>query len=178
MDRLLAEVDGEITLDQFIHTVEFSDNYETSTSMYDISYPGLIMKITLDRVIGYHLLQTYIPSGIFVIFAWLSLFLPLSSVPGRVCMGMITILALTSLFNGVRANMPKVSYFSCIDIWMVMCLFFVICCMFEFVTVVFLIQLGKEKLSIEIEKICRVDFPVIIAKLSSSWLVPVKSNLN
>ena len=31
MDRLLAEVDGEITLDQFIHTVEFSDNYETST---------------------------------------------------------------------------------------------------------------------------------------------------
>jgi hypothetical protein len=39
-------------------------------------YPGVIMTIMLRRKISYHLLQTYLPSGLFVIVAWLSLFLP------------------------------------------------------------------------------------------------------
>ena len=34
------------------------------------------MTILLRRKISYHLLQTYLPSGLFVIVAWLSLFLP------------------------------------------------------------------------------------------------------
>ena len=37
------------------------------------------MTILLRRKISYHLLQTYLPSGLFVIVAWLSLFLP----PGK-----------------------------------------------------------------------------------------------
>ena len=154
-----SQENEDITLDQFLHNVTFSDNYETTT--YDISYPGLIMKITLDRVLGYHLMQTYLPSGLFVFLAWLSLFLPPSSVPGRVAMGMLTILSLTVMFGHVRQNMPKVSYLSYVDIWMVMCLVFVNCCMLEFVAVVFLNQLGKEKISVETEKMCRIVFPII-----------------
>ena len=92
---------------------------------------------------------------------------------------MITILALTTFFNvnGVRENMPKVSYLSYIDICMVVCLVFAICCMFEFVDVVFLIQPGKEKLSIEMKKICRVVFPVIFVTFMILYCTIAKLSL-
>ena len=130
-------------------------------SSYDITYPGLIMKITLTRVLSYHLIQTYIPSSLFVILGWLSLFIPQSSVPGRVGMGMTTILTLTAMFNGVRQNVPRVSYVSYLDIWMVMCVIFVNCSMFEFVVVTFMTKLGMEKLSNRTEERCRVVFPLV-----------------
>ena len=152
-----SQINKDIHLDQFIFSVDLSDTYQTED--YDIAYPGLVMKITLTRVLGYHLIQTFIPSALFVILSWLSLFLPRASVPGRVGMGMTTILTLTSMFNGVRQYVPKVSYVSYLDIWMLMCLIFVSCSMFEFVFVIFLDKLGREKLSHKTEKACRVVFP-------------------
>ena len=65
-------------------------------------YPGVIMTLLLRRKISYHLLQTYLPSGLFVIVAWLSLFLPPQSIPGRVTMAMTTLLTLAAMFGAVR----------------------------------------------------------------------------
>ena len=60
------------------------------------------MTVLLRRKISYHLLQTYLPSGLFVIVAWLSLFLPPQSIPGRVTMAMTTLLTLAAMFGAVR----------------------------------------------------------------------------
>ena len=65
-------------------------------------YPGVVMTLLLRRKISYHLLQTYLPSGLFVIVAWLSLFLPPESIPGRVTMAMTTLLTLAAMFGAVR----------------------------------------------------------------------------
>ena len=62
--KLNFQVNPDIHLDQFYHKVEFHDNY--STDGYDISYPGLIMKIHLKRNIGYQVMQTFVPSSLFV----------------------------------------------------------------------------------------------------------------
>ena len=62
------------------------------------------MTVLLRRKISYHLLQTYLPSGLFVIVAWLSLFLPPESIPGRVTMAMTTLLTLAAMFGAVRYN--------------------------------------------------------------------------
>ena len=45
------------------------------------------MQLVLTRKITYHLFRTYLPSGLFVIIGWFSLFIPLDHVPGRVTMG-------------------------------------------------------------------------------------------
>merc|ERR1711982_222767 len=102
------------------------DSY--STDYYDIQYPGLIMKLHLTRQIGYHIVQTYIPSTVFVVLAWLSLFIPPESVPGRVGMGMTTLLTLTAMFSSVRNSVPAVSYMTVLDIWMIISLSFVFGC--------------------------------------------------
>ena len=79
-------------------------NFKISTKFYFLIgvYPGVIMTVLLRRKISYHLLQTYLPSGLFVIVAWLSLFLPPQSIPGRVTMAMTTLLTLAAMFGAVR----------------------------------------------------------------------------
>ena len=75
-----SNVNPNITLAQFVMEVILEDTY--ATDYYDLSYPGIIMKIRLNREIGYHVVQTYIPSIVFVMLAWLSLFISPESVPG------------------------------------------------------------------------------------------------
>ena len=149
-----------IHLDQFTHMVDFHDSYITDE--YDINYPGIIMKITLKRNLGYHILQTFIPSTLFVILGYLSLYIPPDAVPGRVAMGMTTILTLTAMFSGVRQHVPEVSYISYLDMWMVMCLIFVNLFMFEFVLVIYHIKsLKKEKAGRLLERKGRIVFPFL-----------------
>ena len=91
---------------------------------------------------------------------------------------MTTILTLTSMFGGVRHNVPKVctaltfafpllhrdwqvSYVSYLDIWMVMSLTFVNIFMFEFVFISFLIHTSREKLAARVEHWCRVLFAAV-----------------
>ena len=111
------QVNPGIRLDQFSLEVELEESVDT----YDLSYSGgrvvvnfvlypdselrqdeflgLIMALHLSRSSGFHLLQTYLPSSIFVLLGWLALFIPHTSVPGRVGMGMTTILTLTSMLR-------------------------------------------------------------------------------
>ena len=55
----------------------------------------------IDLTIGELYLTPLCPSTVFVVLAWLSLFVPAESVPGRVGMGMTTLLTLTAMFSSV-----------------------------------------------------------------------------
>lgn len=127
-----------ISLTQFEYAVFFEENYEEEIASG--VYPGVIMTVLLRRKISYHLLQTYLPSGLFVIVAWLSLFLPPQSIPGRVTMAMTTLLTLAAMFGAVRQSTPKVSYVSALDIWMCTCIIFVFFALLEYVVVLCLIN--------------------------------------
>ena len=41
------------------------------------------MKIRLTRHLGYHLVQTYIPSMVFVTLSWMALFVSAENIPGN-----------------------------------------------------------------------------------------------
>ena len=153
----VSNVNPNITLSQFGMDVEL-DGYETS--YYETNYPGLIMRIRLHRYIGYHVVQTYIPSVVFVVLAWLSLFISAESVPGRVGMGMTTLLTLTAMFSSVRQNVPRVSYVSFLDIWMVTCIIFVFLCMLEFTVVASCHRIGKKVKGERIENFNRIFIPI------------------
>ena len=74
------------------------------------SYSRLSMQLILSRKITYHLFRTYLPSGLFVIIGWFSLYIPIEHVPGRVTMGMTTILTLAAMFSAIATTTPRVSY--------------------------------------------------------------------
>ncbi|XP_023344150.1 glycine receptor subunit alpha-4 isoform X2 [Eurytemora carolleeae] len=151
------DVNQNITLAQFHFRVKLMDSY--STDYYDVSYPGLILQLHLTRVIGYHIVQTYIPSTVFVVLAWMGMFIPVESVPGRVGMGMTTMLTLTAMFSSTRQNVPKVSYISVLDIWMLICMIFVFSTMAEFTVVIVLVRQGKKEFSEQFQMVSRFMLP-------------------
>merc|ERR1711970_91718 len=157
--QLNNTVNPNISLSQFEFNVILMDSY--ATDYYDIQYPGLIMRLHLTRQIGYHVVQTYIPSTVFVVLAWLSLFIPPESVPGRVGMGMTTLLTLTAMFSSVRQNVPRVSYISFLDIWMLICMLFVFSCILEFIIMTILLRSGRKGQGEKFELICKVSLPMI-----------------
>merc|ERR1719402_1943812 len=114
------------------------------------------MKLHLTRQLAYHVVQTYIPSTVFVVIAWLSLFVPPESVPGRVGMGMTTLLTLTAMFSSVRQNVPRVSYVSLLDIWMLVCMLFVFSCILEFIIVTCLRRSEKKVEGEKFELVCKL----------------------
>jgi len=152
-----SNVNSNISLAQFSFRVSLMDAY--STDYYDISYPGLIMKLHLTRQLTYHIVQTYLPSTVFVVIAWLSLFVPPESVPGRVGMGMTTLLTLTAMFSAVRQNVPRVSYVSLLDIWMLVCMIFVFACILEFIVVTTHLRAGRKARGDQIETVSKYVIP-------------------
>ena len=71
----------------------------------------IFFRIGLERKVYYHLIQTYVPSALFVIIAWLSLAIDPSAIPGRISMVMMTLLTLMAMFSGVRQMVPKVTFY-------------------------------------------------------------------
>jgi len=159
MDFSHNNVNQNISLAQFSFNVQLMDSY--STDYYELSYPGLIMRLHLTRQIGYHIVQTYIPSTVFVILGWMSLFIPAESVPGRVGMGMTTLLTLTAMFSAVRNNVPRVSYVSFLDIWMLTCMIFVFSCIMEFIVITCFNRSEYKKEGRKFEFACKVGLPLV-----------------
>merc|ERR1719342_130974 len=159
LEQSHSNVNANISLAQFSFNVILMDSY--STDYYDIAYPGLIMKLHLTRQIGYHIVQTYIPSAVFVILAWLSLFIPVESVPGRIGMGMTTLLTLTAMFSSVRQNVPKISYISFLDIWMLVCMLFVFSCIVEFIIATIFHRIGKKNRGEMVESVSKILLPIL-----------------
>ncbi|ESO89505.1 hypothetical protein LOTGIDRAFT_125321 [Lottia gigantea] len=92
----------------------------------------------LERNIGYYIIQMYIPSILIVVISWISFWLTVTSVPGRISLGVLTVLTMTTQSSGVNASLPRVSYTKAIDIWMSTCLLFVFAALLEFAIVNFI----------------------------------------
>ncbi|ESO83382.1 hypothetical protein LOTGIDRAFT_53634, partial [Lottia gigantea] len=89
----------------------------------------------LERNIGYYVVQMYIPSVLIVMLSWISFWLTVNSVPGRISLGVLTVLTMTTQSTGVNNALPRVSYTKAIDVWMSTCLVFVFSALLEFAVV-------------------------------------------
>ena len=74
------------------------------------NFSGLLVQFHLRRQNGYHVLQTYVPTILIVSISWVSFWLDANAVPGRVSLGVTTLLTLTTLASGIRQQLPPVSY--------------------------------------------------------------------
>ena len=75
---------------------------------------------------------------------------------GRVGMGMTTLLTVTAMFGSTRGSVPRVSYVSYLDIWMVTCIIFVFASMIEFTVVHTFYRYNRKTQGEQIEKIMRI----------------------
>uniref|UniRef100_T1HA78 Neur_chan_memb domain-containing protein n=1 Tax=Rhodnius prolixus TaxID=13249 RepID=T1HA78_RHOPR len=119
------------------------------------NYSCLVAEFYLSRSVGFHLVQSYLPTILIVVISWVSFWMDVDSVPGRTTLGVTTLLAVSSqssgmhiigLFvelgyrrsnskRGIQSGLPQVSYVKAIDVWMGTCTAFVFCALLEFTIV-------------------------------------------
>ncbi|GMT35250.1 hypothetical protein PFISCL1PPCAC_26547, partial [Pristionchus fissidentatus] len=137
-----VRLNNEIGLPEF--TIDkIQPNYCDGTYRYAISersyrtgnFSCLMASIHLERALGYNLVQSYIPTGLIVMISWVSFFIDRRAVPARVTLSFTTLVSLTTLGNGLRYDLPQVSYAKALDLWYGACLFFVFLALIEFAAV-------------------------------------------
>ncbi|XP_074651080.1 glycine receptor subunit alpha-4-like [Tubulanus polymorphus] len=96
------------------------------------NFSCLQMDISLNRQLGYYLIQVYVPSFLVVTVSWVSFWLSPEATPARTSVGVVTVLTVTTQNANIGSSIPKVSYVKAIDIWYSTCLFFVFAALLEF----------------------------------------------
>ncbi|XP_065203872.1 glycine receptor subunit beta-type 4-like isoform X2 [Planococcus citri] len=99
------------------------------------NYSCLVAEYYLHRNVGYHLVQSYLPTMLIVAISWVSFWMDVDSVPGRTTLGVTTLLAVSSQSSGIQSEFPQVSYVKAIDVWMGTCIAFVFSALLEFTIV-------------------------------------------
>ncbi|XP_077982469.1 glycine receptor subunit alpha-2-like isoform X2 [Glandiceps talaboti] len=138
-----VEIDESIEIAEFkdptFKTIAFNKTYTTG------NFSALRAYFLLRRIYDYHLIQTFIPTAVYVIISWLSFWINPEAAPARVALGITTVLTVTSQGTGVRNGLPSVAYVKVIDVWMTMCLGFVFAALIEYALVNYLLTEGKRR---------------------------------
>ncbi|GMS81627.1 hypothetical protein PENTCL1PPCAC_3802, partial [Pristionchus entomophagus] len=74
--------------------------------------------IVMRRLVLFHFIQTYIPTGMLVVISWMSFWLDPRASPARISLTITSLLTLTTISNGARQDLPQVSYIKALDIWL------------------------------------------------------------
>uniref|UniRef100_H3DI74 Gamma-aminobutyric acid receptor subunit pi n=1 Tax=Tetraodon nigroviridis TaxID=99883 RepID=H3DI74_TETNG len=129
-------VSGLDTLQLAQYTVE--DHYTSvSEAVYETG-EGTLTDCFLQRTkeehpILYFILETYVPSSLLVVLSWVSFWISLSSVPARICIGVTTVLTMTTLMMGARTSLPNANCFiKAIDVYLGICFSFIFGALIEY----------------------------------------------
>ncbi|XP_076042746.1 uncharacterized protein LOC143026366 isoform X3 [Oratosquilla oratoria] len=98
----------------------------------------LTVVFSLKRLTGFFLLQVYVPCILIVCCSWVAFWITKKDVPGRVALGVTTVLSMTTLGFGGRSAWPAVSYATALDYFVILCFAFVFAAVLEFAMINFI----------------------------------------
>ncbi|XP_069510430.1 gamma-aminobutyric acid receptor subunit pi isoform X1 [Ambystoma mexicanum] len=117
---------SQYTVERY-YTLVSKGKYETG------EYPRLVLCFELRRNILYFILETYIPSALLVVLSWVSFWLSMASVPARTCIGVTTVLSMTTLMMGSRDSLPTANgVIKAIDVFLGICFSFIFGALLEY----------------------------------------------
>ena len=92
--------------------------------------------------------ELFIPDILIVALSWVTFWLHPLAVPGRVSLGAVTVLTMSSQGSASRRNAPKVSYVKAVDVWTLFQIMFVFAAMVEFSVVNVLARKKKDMMDV------------------------------
>ncbi|XP_025087409.1 gamma-aminobutyric acid receptor alpha-like [Pomacea canaliculata] len=87
------------------------------------------------RHTGYFLIQMYVPCCLLVVLSWVSFWINREATSDRIALGSMTMLTMTYLALDSRDDLPRVTYSTALDIYVLMCFFFVFATIVQFAAV-------------------------------------------
>lgn len=135
-----SDMGSSVTVSSDLKMPQFTIERVVPTLCYERfhlgNYSCLVAHFYLKRSVSFHLIQSYLPSILIVAISWVSFWMDIEAVPGRISLGVITLLAVSSQ-TGQEKNVPQTSYVKAIDVWMGLCTAFVFAALVEFTIVNF-----------------------------------------
>uniref|UniRef100_A0A8C6CRV6 Gamma-aminobutyric acid type A receptor subunit theta n=1 Tax=Moschus moschiferus TaxID=68415 RepID=A0A8C6CRV6_MOSMO len=102
------------------------------------SYVRLILRFLVKRQVTGYLVQIYWPSVLTTVVSWISFWMNYEFSTARVTVGLTSMLILNSINSLLWGIFPQFSYIKAIDIYMVVCFFFVFLSLVEYVYINYL----------------------------------------
>ncbi|XP_004443496.1 PREDICTED: gamma-aminobutyric acid receptor subunit theta [Ceratotherium simum simum] len=125
-----------------LHIAQFSFLGKTMTSkevfFYTGSYVRLILRFLVQREVTSYLVQIYWPTILTTVVSWISFWMNYESSAARVTVGLTSMLILNTINSHLQDKLPQVSCIKAIDIYMVVCFFFVFLSLLEYVHINYL----------------------------------------
>ncbi|KAH8387486.1 hypothetical protein KR093_007311 [Drosophila rubida] len=152
-----------ITYDPALHLTEFllkqswSNETVINADLSDLrhgafagNYSSLSFTVHLTRVVGFYLMDYFLPSMLIVAISWVSFWLQADQAPPRITLGTSTLLTFITLASAQGKTLPKVSYIKVSEVWFLGCTIFIFGSMVEFA---FVNSIWRRKHNVPIKKL-------------------------
>uniref|UniRef100_T1IP38 Neurotransmitter-gated ion-channel ligand-binding domain-containing protein n=1 Tax=Strigamia maritima TaxID=126957 RepID=T1IP38_STRMM len=120
-------------------------------------YSTLLVIFHLQRHMGYFIIQVYAPCTLLVVLSWVAFWINREATADRIALGVTTILTMTFLGMESRSALPKVSYSTALDFFVVISFLFIFATIIQFAFVHYFTKVGSGELYLL--PTTPVDFP-------------------
>ena len=94
---------------------------------------------------------------------------PNMTISARVGMNLTSLLTLIAMFDGVRSEVPKVSYISFMDIWMTVCVIIIFFAIVEYAVSHSLLRHKKKSTAILVDKVSRYAMMILFILFNAGY---------
>ncbi|MFK5923459.1 MAG: hypothetical protein QM496_14875 [Verrucomicrobiota bacterium] len=123
------------------------------------SLPGMAFEFHAKRYIGYYLVKVLLPLLMIVMMSWIVFWIHPSEAGSQISVSITSMLTLIAYRFALGAMLPKVSYITRMDGFILFATIMVFIALMEAVTTSRLVKVGKEEMALKMDRICRILFP-------------------
>ncbi|KAI3385958.1 hypothetical protein SNEBB_000390 [Seison nebaliae] len=152
-DESPVTIEKKVLMSQF-DLVRIINSNTTMYISYD-RYSKLMLELQLQRHTGYFLIQIYLPCFLIVILSWVAFFINREATSDRVCIGITCVLSLATISMDCRGDIPKVSYSTALDWFLMMCNTYVVASLLQFTGVHYFTKIGYGDMNVKPGLKCR-----------------------
>ncbi|XP_054159988.1 glycine receptor subunit alpha-2-like [Oppia nitens] len=109
-------------------------------------FSSVTVIFNLKREWGHYLFDIYLPTTLVIVVSWMTFWMDITATPARVSLGVTTMLTFVTVAKDARENLPQVNYFNALDIWFVVCTFFIFLSLVEFSVITYISRAEKRKI--------------------------------
>jgi len=156
--EFLYNAERQRSLQHFIQLEPLPQQY-TIVNLPSGHYAACGFQVRLQRKQMQYQIQVYLPSFMFVVTSWVSFLIKPEVVPGRMALLVTLFLVLINIFNSVREQAPISSRLNAVDLYLVVCVFFVFSALMEYAAILMLLK-KRRKPKRTIDEGLKTIFPI------------------
>ncbi|MFC1946728.1 hypothetical protein ACFLXY_02275 [Chloroflexota bacterium] len=159
--RTLDSKDSRLVLEEWVlpEDIWSAANVSHSTLM-DNDWPYIEANIEIERKFGYHVWKIFLPLFLIISISWSVFWVGKENVGSRLSLSLISLLTVISFNFFVSTNLPKISYLTFMDYYVIGIYIFMTLAVIEVLTTYLISNYGKEVIASRINLHSRWVFPM------------------